>query len=303
MTINPLERFALGAWQLSGPSIIHGRNNGWGDFSEAQAETLLSACEQAGLNYIDTAAAYGNGESELRIGRFLPVADVEICTKLIPEPNMKCASAFQEPYVRGCLIGSLARLNRACVDTYLLHNPDTNALPGQKLFRTLQREGLIRHFGISARDRFAAKKAIDVGFGDTIELQYNALDRRSQPMISQAHALGMRVFLRGVLASGYLQSQAPLLTSNDIRALATTEQQTWLLSASASLAFLDELPGGRAVSALRFALGQPATKILVGMRDPARIAQMQLAGSLGALPSEMVEKIERAVPVPFDGWP
>ncbi len=303
MTINALERFALGAWQLAGPSLIQGRSNGWGDFSDVQAETLLDACKQAGLNYIDTAAGYGNGESELRIGRFLPDTKVSICTKLSPEPNMDCASSFREPYVRASLAGSLARLKRTNVDTYLLHNPDTNALPNQKLFRTLQREGLIRHFGISARDRFAAKKAIDVGFGDTIELQFNALDRRSQSLISQAHALGMRVFLRGVLASGYLHSQAPQIANNDIRALATNEQQKWLLSASASLAFLDELPGGRAVSALRLALAQPATKILVGMRDPKRIAQMQLAGSLGALPSIVIEKIEKTLPTTFIGWP
>lgn len=300
---NALERFALGAWQLSGPSILKGRNNGWGDYSEAQAEELLQACQQAGINFIDTAAAYGNGESELRIGRFLPDSDIKICTKLLPEPGKKCDVAFQEPYVRACLSASLARLNRDRVDTYLLHNPDTNVLPDQRLFHTLQREGLIRHFGISARDRFAARKAIEVGFGDTIQLQFNALDRRSQPVISQANAIGMRVLLRGVLASGYLHSQPPQIAGNDFRKLAAVEQQQWLLAASAALAFLDELPGGRAVSALRFALAQPATKILVGMRDPVRLAEMQLAGTLGALPPAVIAQIERTVPFPFVGWP
>ncbi len=297
-----LARFALGAWQLGGASQLNGRNNGWGEFDAQSAQVLLLACHAAGIDYIDTAAAYGNGESEARIGRFWPDTSVGICSKILAEPGAPPESVFSPAYVRASLGASLQRLNRGSIDTLLLHNPDANFLPNPALFKQLQAEGLIAHFGISARDRHSAQRAIEVGFGDTLELQFNALDRRAEPIIKQAAAAGIRVFLRGVLASGYLAETAPQLDASDYRSLAPNAQQSWMQSASKQLDFLDELPGGRAVSAIRFAMRQPATRILIGMRSKTRFTDLQLAASLGPLSDTLTAQIEAAVPVPFSGW-
>jgi aryl-alcohol dehydrogenase-like predicted oxidoreductase len=299
---NALERFALGAWQLGGASSINGRANGWGEFAEPAAHDLLLACHSAGIEYIDTAAAYGNGESEARIGRFWPDQTVGICSKIMPEPGASPEAAFSLNYVQASLTASLQRLQRNSIDTLLLHNPDCSALPDPAPFKQLQQAGLIQHFGVSARDRHSAQRAIDAGFGDTIELQYNALDRRSEPMIAAATQLGIRVFLRGVLASGYLSELPPQLSEADYRSLASSAQQSWMQAASSALAFLDQAPGGRAVSVIRFAMRQPVTRILIGMRSKKRLTDLQLAASLGPLSDTLTAQIEAAVPVPFSGW-
>lgn len=299
---NPLARFALGAWQLGGASTLNGRANGWGEFDAQAARELLLACHSAGINYIDTAAAYGNGESEARIGRFWPDQTVGICSKILPEPGAAVECAFSPSYVQASLSASLLRLRRTSIDTLLLHNPDCRALPNPAQFKQLQQFGLIKHFGVSARDRQSAQRAIDANFGDTIELQFGALDRRAEPMIAAATQLGMRVFLRGVLASGYLSDAPPQLSDADYRSLAASAQQSWMHAASAALAFLDHQLGGRAVSAIRFAMRQPVTRILIGMRSPKRLADLQLAAQLGPLSDTLVAQIEAAVPVPFSGW-
>ena len=297
-----LPRFALGAWQLGGASLLNGRNNGWGEFDEQSAQELLLACHAAGIDYIDTAAAYGNGESEARIGRFWPDTSTGICSKILAETGAPADAAFSPAYVRASLCASLQRLKRDSIDTLLLHNPDANFLPNPALFQQLQAEGLVAHFGISARDRHSAQRALDDGFGGTLELQFNALDRRAEAIIRQAAAAGFRVFLRGVLAGGYLAKAAPQLSEIDYRSLAPSAQQSWMQAASAELHFLDELPGGRAVSAIRFAMRLPATRILIGMRQPQRLADLHLASALGPLSDTQADLIEAAVPTPFAGW-
>ena len=298
-----LQRFALGAWQLGGASSLNGKINGWGQFDEHSARQLLLSCHAAGIDYIDTAAAYGNGESEARIGRYWPDVSAGICSKILAEPGKPPEAAFSPEYVHASLRASLQRLNRASIDTLLLHNPDANFLPDSGPFKQLQASGLIAHFGISARDRHSAQRALEAGFGDTLELQFNALDRRAAPIILQAAGARVRVFLRGVLASGYLAETVPEPSSSDYRSLAPSSQQSWMQAASASLNFLDKLPGGRPVSAIRFAMRLPATRILIGMRRPQRLDDLRIASELGPLPDQLADLIEAAVPTPFSGWP
>lgn len=298
-----LSCFALGAWQLGGAATFNGRINGWGDVSEADAQALLERCETVGIDFIDTAAAYGNGESERRIGRYCPSSSVAICSKIPPQPGADPADAFGEDYVRNMLASSLHRLQRPALDTLLLHGPDVRRLPDRSLFEALQHEGLITHYGISASTRFAAATMLDEGFGDTVELLYNALDRRAAAVIARAQRIGVRTLLRGALASGYLAATQPALTPHDLRSVAPPEQSAWLIEASQRLSFLDHAPGGRAVSALRFVLRQSATRVLVGMRDPARLHDLQQAATLGPLPDDLAAQIESSVPTPFPGWP
>ena len=66
----------LGCWQLGGAD--------WGDVSDAQAQEILAAAVESGVNFFDTADVYGAGRSEELIGKFLKTTKREIfvATKL-----------------------------------------------------------------------------------------------------------------------------------------------------------------------------------------------------------------------------
>ena len=60
---------AIGTWQLSGPLSFDGKPDGFSDPGEKYVINLISACAGLGINVIDTAEIYGDGEGEKRVGK------------------------------------------------------------------------------------------------------------------------------------------------------------------------------------------------------------------------------------------
>lgn len=151
-----LSEITLGGWSFGGGSY-------WGNQAQSDIEeVLINGYTQYGINSIDTAEAYDNGSSETEIGRVLTRNREKIDRKQIiigtKIPPQKCA-----PHIlRQHLEESLKRLQIEYVDIYMIHWPiDTCITPDMKedeipnvktCFETLmslQKEGLIRHIGVS----------------------------------------------------------------------------------------------------------------------------------------------------------
>jgi aryl-alcohol dehydrogenase-like predicted oxidoreductase len=131
---------SFGAWQLGDPSY-------WGgDSAEAEGAAAVDAALDVGINLFDTAEMYGAGESERALGRMLGDRrkDVYIASKVSPN---HCAPGR----LREACETSLARLKTDVIDLYQIHWPprDVKFEDAYDEMRQLQKEGKIRHIGVS----------------------------------------------------------------------------------------------------------------------------------------------------------
>jgi len=154
----------------------------------ADQERAVARAIEAGINYFDTAALYGNGESERNLGRVLKAlkADVVVGTKvrLSAEHRADVGKAIAQG-----MDDSLKRMGRDHVDLFQLHNPLVAKDDGDKLaidialaevapaLEKLKKAGKTRFIGFSGVGETAAlHRAIDSKLFDTIQVVYNALN-------------------------------------------------------------------------------------------------------------------------------
>jgi len=162
-------------------------------------ERAITRAIELGINYIDTAPLYGNGESERNLGRVLKALkpDIVLGTKV----RLKAADRGRigESVARS-MDESLQRLDRDHVDLFQLHNPLVAADGGDRLaidialnevvpaMQRLQKAGKTRFIGFSGvGETPALVRAIESGVFDTMQVVYNVLNPSAGgPMPSRA---------------------------------------------------------------------------------------------------------------------
>ena len=154
----------------------------------ADQERAAARAIEAGINYFDTAALYGNGESERNLGRVLKAlkADVVVGSKvrLSAEHRANVSKAVAQG-----MDDSLKRMGRDHVDLFQLHNPLVAKDGGDKLaidialeevapaLDKLRQAGKTRFIGFSGVGETAAlHRAIESKLFDTVQVVYNALN-------------------------------------------------------------------------------------------------------------------------------
>ena len=154
----------------------------------ADQERAIARAVDQGINYIDTAALYGNGESERNLGRVLKVLkpDIVLGTKFrLKATDRKDVAAF----VARSMDESLMRLQRDHVDLFQLHNPlvakdaddhmDIEIALGEVVpaLQALVKAGKTRFVGFSGvGETPALLKAAGSKAFDTMQVVYNALN-------------------------------------------------------------------------------------------------------------------------------
>ncbi len=302
----------FGTWPLAGPLDAGGVPIGRGPVDEAEAVQALRAARAAGVSFFDTAPTYGQAETLL--GRELG-ADREtiVCTKfgIRLDPDGRARKNYSSVALRLSVEASLRALRREVLDVLLLHSPpDDFDWQGYDAgpFETLRAEGKLRCYGVSCQGVAGAERVLRAGFGQVVEVIYNALDRRAERgVLAEAARRGVGVIARLPLAQGFLAGRfrkgPPGFAATDHRTRFSAEEIAWLQDAARKLAFLDDLPGGMAVSALRFCLSHPAvTCVIPGMRSAEQVHTNALAGSAGPLNDEDRRRILSAVPDTYPGW-
>jgi aryl-alcohol dehydrogenase-like predicted oxidoreductase len=308
-----VQRFGLGTWQLAGTSQFGGRANGWGELDETQARALLHAALDLGVRRFDTSDAYGHGLSEQRLGAVLAGRkDCEVITKFGQRDiHGKATTDFSPPWIREAVDHSLRRLQRDRLDVCLMHNPPDDFSftdEHRQLLESLQTLGKVGRFGLSARSVVSAENMLQSGFGSALEILYSALDRRAESVVAKAFQANCFVIARGVLGSGWLarSSASPVVApddSSDHRSNMPSDARMWLIEQDRNLTFLDELPGGKAVSLLRFALANPHIScVLLGARHPWQLQALSGAQALGSLDEKSCARIRLAIPKVFAAW-
>jgi aryl-alcohol dehydrogenase-like predicted oxidoreductase len=186
---------AVGCWAFAGGSY-------WGGQDEAESVATIRAALDAGVNFFDTAEAYGDGVSESVLGRALAGRrhEVVIATKASPSHLSSAEIA------RACE-GSLRRLNTDYIDLYQLHwpNPEIPISETMEALDKLKRQGKVRAIGVS---NFGVRDLSDVlanGECQGNQLPYSLLWRAIEYDITQQciqHGVGILAY--SPLAQGLL---------------------------------------------------------------------------------------------------
>jgi len=180
LTVN---RLGFGAMRITGRGI-------WGEPpSRDQAIATLRRVVELGVNFIDTADAYGPSVSEELIAEALhPYPDdLVIATKgglVRPGPNRWNANG-RPAHLREACEGSLRRLRLEQIPLYQLHRPDPAVPLAESMgaIAELKSEGKIRHVGISNVSERQLREAQKIVPIVSVQNRYNVADRRSQSMI------------------------------------------------------------------------------------------------------------------------
>lgn len=230
ITVN---RLGFGAMRITGNGI-------WGEPADrAEAIRVLERLPDLGVNFIDTADSYGPFISEDLIAEALaPYKGLLVATKAgltRQGPNIWLPVGRPE-YLRQCVMMSLRRLKLDRIDLWQLHRIDTK-VPRSEQFEAIaamQKEGLIRHVGLSevgVEDIEAASKVFKVA---TVQNRYNLIDRGSEAVLDYCEAQGIGFIPWFPLAAGNLAKPGTALDSIVQKTGATPSQVAlaWVLKRS-----------------------------------------------------------------------
>ena len=170
---------------------------------------LLAQAWDLGINFIDTAPAYGS--SEQRLGRLLPHADDWVIMTKVGEifENGKSRFDFSAEHTRQSVERSLKKLNRDMVDIVLVHSDgnDMDIIENQDALETLEKmkqQGLIRAFGMSTKTVEGGCWIVE--HTDVVMATFNLETDAELPVIERALALNKGVVIKKGLQSGHAES-------------------------------------------------------------------------------------------------
>lgn len=193
-----------------------------GRLGQEDADKLLTRAVEAGINFVDTADAYGNGASEQITGQAirnlgLKRSDIVLATKVYNEvgsqPNDRGAS---RAHIMDGVRASLERLGMDYVDLYQIHAFDP-VTPMEETLRALEdlvRRGLVRYIGLSNWAAWQIMKAIGISEGhgwtriDSVQAYYSLVSRDiERELIPMLEDQGVGLLVWSPLAGGLLSGK------------------------------------------------------------------------------------------------
>ncbi len=228
LTVN---RLGYGAMRITGPGI-------WGEPKDRdEARKVLKRAIELGVNFIDTADAYGPEVSEDIIAEALyPYPkDLVIATKggfARSGPN-KWEMVGRPEYLRQCVEMSLRRLKVERIELYQLHRIDPKVPVEESLgaLKDFQKAGKIRHIGLSEVSPAEIDQASKTVKIVSVQNQYNLSDRRHEKALKYCEQRNMAFIPWFPVAAGKLaQPGGPLdLVAKDHKATVAQLSLAWLL--------------------------------------------------------------------------
>jgi aryl-alcohol dehydrogenase-like predicted oxidoreductase len=247
---------------------------------ELSAVRLLRYAAERGINFLDTAPAYG--DSERFIGRALGSNPrIVVATKLHPPPE----GMSQRDGVDRSIEISRRALGRDTLDIVQMYNATAESIAAGGITDALleaRHRGAIRFIGASLYGEENALAAIESGHFDMLQIPFNVLDQRmAAKVLPAADAAGVGVIVRSALLKGALTEKAQWLPGPLERLLTAAERARDLLA--------DGSWDGLAKAALRFCLSFPAvSSVLTGAKNIAEVDAALEAEAEGALSDRLL---------------
>ncbi len=212
-----INRLGYGAMRLTGQPGNFGPYADW-----EGGKQLLRRTIELGVNFIDTAEAYGPGANEEIIADALHPyrVDMVIATKggiYKPAPNNIQADGRPESLRRG-VDASLQRLKVDRLDLYQLHRPDPN-VPFSESIQTLaelQQAGKIRLIGVSNITLEQLKQAQAITPVASVQNRFSLIDRTHEDILNYCTANNIAFIPYGSLGAHPLKQGSPLANANGV---------------------------------------------------------------------------------------
>ena len=278
---------------------------------EPRGQQVLRHCLEQGVNFFDSAVAYGWGESEKALGKAIRCHRdrVVICTKVAPfHPSAHDGDELRpERFTRDFLFrqveNSLRRLGTDYLDLYLLHQPDAGT-PAEEIvgaMDALVQGGKIRYWGTSNHSAAQVREFVALStrsgqapiagleeyftiagesLSDTGQHRVQQLERELFPVV---RAAGLGLLTYSPLDAGHLAPGRPIKPGSSLERLVRV---------------LDEVASGlrvsRAAVCVAWVLTHPeVTSVLGGAENPAHVDE-HLAGTRLALPADALAALNAA---------
>ncbi|MCX5414484.1 aldo/keto reductase [Streptomyces sp. NBC_00059] len=287
-----------------------------GRTTQDEATAIVDAALEAGINLIDTADMYGEGESEEMVGKAVAGRrdDIVLATKAtMPMGDERNHRGASRRWLVTELDNSLRRLGVDHVDLYQIHRWDPTVSDEETLsaLTDLQRAGKIRYFGSSTFPAYRlvqaqwAAREHHVGRYVTEQPSYSILQRGIEShVLPVTEEYGLGVLAWSPLASGWLSGAVregrPVTTSRskilpERFDLAIPANRT-RLDAVERLAVIAEEAGLTMIQlALGFVTAHPAvTAAIIGPRTTEHL-RTQLAAADTVLPADVLDEIDAVV--------
>lgn len=301
-----ISEIGYGAWGIGGKQ--------WQGGADDESLAALRRAVELGLNFIDTALAYGDGHSEALVGQIVREAPgkIYVATKVPPKnqlwparPGIPVQDVFPYSYILKCTEESLRNLGVETIDLQQLHvwNPDwIHEDDWRRGLEELKRSGKVQAVGISINDHQpdSALELIRTGAVDTVQVIYNVFDQSPEknlfPLVQERNiGLIARVPLdEGSLTGSITESST--FKRDEFRAFyfRGERKRQVVEHVDALKKDLGIAEDGLASIALRFCLSHPAVSTVIpGMRKLPNVERNCAASAAGPLDAEILKVLRK----------
>ncbi|MEX1018888.1 MAG: aldo/keto reductase [Litorilinea sp.] len=253
----------------------------FGKPSVNDAIRLVHAAIDAGINFIDTARAYGSSEEVLGQALADRRDQVVLASKVTTQlpDSTPTPDATLKAHMRESLHTSLTALRTDTLDVWQIHNVDATTLAQcetlAELFDEVRRAGKVRFVGGSFYGADLPSQALTADLFDVMQVTYSVLDQRiNDTFLPQAAAQNVGVIVRSILLKGALTARGDFLPDNLEELRAASRHFRELVA--------QHLPQSSAPqAAIAFGLAHPHIhSVLVGVRTEQEIHENIQAAQL-----------------------
>jgi aryl-alcohol dehydrogenase-like predicted oxidoreductase len=297
-----ITRVGFGAWAIGGG----GWEFGWGPQDDEQSIAAIHHALEHGINWIDTAAAYGFGRSEQIVGRALEglAERPYVFTKcsLLEGRDRKVTHSLKRDSILREADASLRRLGVDAIDLYQIHwpIPVQDIEEGWSALAELKEQGIVKHIGVSNFDIEQLRRIGQIAPVETLQPQYSLIERDVEQEIlpfAERERIGVIVYSpmgSGMLSGSMSRERIGRLADDDWRKRDQRFREPQLsrnLELVARLAATaerhDTTPGAVAVAwTLRNSAVDGA---IVGFRRPDQVDPILAAGNLELTAQDLAE--------------
>ncbi len=300
-----ISEIGYGAWGIGGKQWLGGEDD--------ESLSALRRSIELGLNFIDTALAYGEGHSERLVGQIIREAPgkVWVATKIPPKnllwparPGIGIEEVFPPGYIIKCTEKSLRNLNLETIDLQQLHvwNQEwTERDEWRRAFEDLKKSGKVRAVGVSINDHQpdSALDLVKTGLIDTVQVIYNIFDESPEnSLFPLAQEMGVGVLARVPLDEGALTGTITETTTFD-----KGDFRDWYFRGDrkrevaqhvdALMKDIEGVPGTLPEIALRFCLSHPAVSTVIpGMRRVKNVESNCGVSDKGSLAADVMARLK-----------
>ena len=294
----------FGTWAIGGGDW----EAGWGPQDERDAIAAIERALEHGVNWIDTAAAYGLGRSEELVGRAMRASRWKpyVFTKcsMTWDKRRKIQRSLRADSVRRECEGSLRRLGIEVIDLYQIHwpIPDEEIEEGWEAMMRLKEDGKVRYLGVSNFDVPQMRRVQRIAPISSLQPPYSVIRRGVEQEIlpfCQENRIGVIVYSpmgSGLLTGAMTRERVAALPENDWRRRSVRFQEPQLSRSLALAGFLGEIGRRRGRTAgevaVAWTLRHPAvTGAIAGGRSAGQVDGVTGAATF-RLNEKEIEEIE-----------